>query len=66
MTKTKRPKLDKLLIALEAAVLSGLSAAETGKELNDTINAGIKLAAIKHRIAGNEDDGDFFGHSTDG
>jgi hypothetical protein len=61
VTKTPRRKSDKLLDALEAAVLLGLKSSETGKERNDNVANGIKLLAIKHRIAGNEDDGDYFG-----
>jgi hypothetical protein len=64
MTKTKSPKGDKLLEALEDAVLAALHS--EGKDRNDAIANGIKLAAIKHRIAGNEDDGDYFGHASDG
>jgi hypothetical protein len=48
------------MIALEEAILDQLKRTE-GKERNDSIANGIKLAAIKHRIAGNEDDGDYFG-----
>jgi hypothetical protein len=59
MTKTKAPKADKLLLALEEAVLAALHG--EGKDRNDAINAGIKLAAIKHRIIAGDDDGDFFG-----
>lgn len=61
MTKTKARKGDKLLEALEQAVLLGLKASETGKERNDNVANGIKLLAIKHRITGNEDEGDYFG-----
>jgi hypothetical protein len=61
MTKTPRRKSDKLLAALEAAVLLGLKTSETGKERNDNVANGIKLLAIKHRITGTEDDGDYFG-----
>lgn len=57
---TKKPKADKLIDAIEASVLKALRNGE-GKELNDAIANGIKLAALKHRIAGNEDDGDYFG-----
>ena len=60
MTKTKRPKGDTLVTELEKAVLDQLRKTE-GKERNDAINAGIKLAAIKHRIEGQEDEGNFFG-----
>ena len=59
MTKTVRRKADKLMAALEEAVL--LAIRGEGKERTDAIANGIKLLAIKHRITGNEDDGDYFG-----
>lgn len=63
MTKTKVPKGDTLVEELEKAVLDQLRKTE-GKERNDAIAHGIKLAAVKHRIARNEDDGDFFGSES--
>lgn len=46
--------------AIEDSVLKALRNGE-GKELNDAISNGIKLAALKHRISAGEDDGDYFG-----
>ena len=50
------------MAALEEAVL--LAIRGEGKERTDAISNGIKLLAIKHRIAGNEDDGDYFGEDS--
>ena len=59
---TKRPKSDKLLDAMERAVLKILANPKaTTKDRIDAIAHGSKLAAIKHKITGPDDDGEYFG-----
>ena len=59
---TKKSQDDKLIVALEKAVLESIKEMQ-GKDRSDAIANGIKLAAIKFRISGPDDDGDYFGEN---
>lgn len=60
---TARNGLDEdLLVVLEKSVREALKDASlTGAEKNAAATLGLRIAALKHRIAGPPDDGDFFG-----
>lgn len=63
--RAKRPSTDPFLDVLEGAVGAILKNPKaTRLEKNDAIANGIKLAAIRHKIDGGADDGDFFGGET--
>lgn len=52
---------DKFLDDMQAAVLKILKNPKRKSEHLSAINAGVKLAAIKHRISGGDDEKGFFG-----
>ena len=62
MTKAPKPAADLFLDTLEKAIVKQLQSVKTsGKDRNQAIANGIKLAQIRHRINPDDDTGEFFG-----
>lgn len=62
MTEMPKPVTDEFLTKLEAAVLGILKGGKGIKPADklSAINAGVKIAAIKHKVTGGDDKGGFF------
>ena len=62
MTKAAKPAADVFLDTLEKAIVKQLKSIKTsGKDRNQAIANGIKLAMIRARINPDGDSGEFFG-----